>query len=65
MFAINKSLNIDYGLMVSDRLGYTMLYLIFVNDVSSFLKHCSLKLYADDTDGRITIRHTKACGKQT
>ena len=45
---LSSAANITCGVPQGSILG-PMLYLIYVNDVSSILKHCSMKLYADDT----------------
>ena len=44
---LSSAANIKCGVPQGSSLG-PMLYLIYVSDVSSILKHCSMKLYADD-----------------
>ena len=45
---LSSAANITCGVPQGSIVG-PMLYHIYVNDVSSILKYCSMKLYADDT----------------
>ena len=45
---LSSAANITCGVLQGLILG-PMLYLIYVNDISSIVKHCSMQLYADDT----------------